>query len=272
MDDINQGTVIYGIRSEKYPEKMCYAIIISARCDIANAKILKLYYLTAVNAGEWFCTEHGFTEVYRNWIDTKKKNFRNNHRNYPLNFDILYELPYNQAVQILAKNESNEKKKTKLIENYTELYKLITPDLNINSKRKIVKDNPDPAIRFLKDITSGHIFHYFFLPQNVYTDGKKRSDGLIIDLQEIGIMSMKDVKRLKSPGIDYKTLSEESEREQDRLLKSYWLVNDDDFVGIDGVVKSPWCELLMQRFANDFIRIGVDGATENDYKELINAI
>ena len=39
MNYIDQGTVIYGMRSEKYPEKMCYAIIISARCDIANDKV-----------------------------------------------------------------------------------------------------------------------------------------------------------------------------------------------------------------------------------------
>ena len=49
MNYINQGTVLYGMRSEKYPEKMCYAVIISARCDIANNKITKLYYLIAVN-------------------------------------------------------------------------------------------------------------------------------------------------------------------------------------------------------------------------------
>lgn len=271
MNYIDQGTVLYGMKSEKYPEKMCYAVIISARCDIANKKIMKLYYLTAVNAKEWFYTENGFYEVYGKWIEDKKKNFINNNNNYKLNFDLLLSMPYEIAINRLEQSEQNERKRRKLVEAYTDLYKLVTP-LDMESRRAIVKDNPNVAVKFLKEITSGHIYHFFFLPQEVYEKNEIRNDGLIVDLQEIEIMPMKDVKCLKSPGIDYQTLSEKSADEQYRLKKKYWLENSDDFVEIEGVVQSPWCELLMQRFANDFIRIGVDGATENDYKSLINQI
>ena len=75
MDHITQGTVIYGLRSDKYPEVACYAVIISARCDIANDKIDKLYYLTAVNVRDWFCTECGFKETYGKFIADKRRNF-----------------------------------------------------------------------------------------------------------------------------------------------------------------------------------------------------
>ena len=105
MNYIDQGTVIYGMRSEKYPEKMCYAIIISARCDISNDKISKLYYLTAVNAREWFCTENGFNEVYSKVLEDKKKNFKNSNKKYNINFDLLLTMPYETAVIVLEKNE-----------------------------------------------------------------------------------------------------------------------------------------------------------------------
>lgn len=271
MNNIDQGTVIYGIRSEKYPEKMCYAIIISARCDIANDKISKLYYLTAVNAREWFCTENGFNEVYSKVLDDKKKNFINNNKNYKINFELLFTMSYERAVIVLESNEKNEKKKTKLIDKFTEIYQYIGP-LNLDSRRKFVKANSSPAVKFLDQIVKGHTNHYFFLPKRVYENGEIGNDGLIVDLQEIGIMPMNDAKCLKSPGIDFQILSEKDISEQERLTKTYWLENYDDFVEIEGVVRSPWCELLMQRFSNDFIRIGVDGTNEHDYKELIEQI
>ena len=31
----DQGTIVYGIKSLKYPDSVCYGIIITASCDIA---------------------------------------------------------------------------------------------------------------------------------------------------------------------------------------------------------------------------------------------
>lgn len=53
---LDQGTIIYGIRSDKYPNLRCYGIIITASCDIAQQKVSKLYYLLAIDATEWFCS------------------------------------------------------------------------------------------------------------------------------------------------------------------------------------------------------------------------
>ena len=90
MDLIEQGNVYYGFRSDKYPEVCCYAVIISARCDIANNKISKLYYLTAVDAKDWFCTKAGFDLVYAAAI---KENLKNQLSNFEINIDILLKFP-----------------------------------------------------------------------------------------------------------------------------------------------------------------------------------
>lgn len=63
-NEIEQGTIIYGVKSNKYPESKCYSIIISARCDVFNGKIDKVYCLTALDVGEWLCTKKGFDIVY----------------------------------------------------------------------------------------------------------------------------------------------------------------------------------------------------------------
>lgn len=77
INNIEQGTIIYGSRSKKYPENKCYSIIISARCDVSNNKIDKVYYITAVDVDEWFYTKRGFEVVYENMLyDNIKKYFK----------------------------------------------------------------------------------------------------------------------------------------------------------------------------------------------------
>lgn len=94
----------------------------------------------------------------------------------------------------------------------------------------------------------------------------------IVDLQEIGILSLDDAKKITGEGIDYQCLPVNCEEEANRLKRCYWLNDESDFVMLEGIVKSPWCELLLQRFALDYIRVGVDGSTENDYTNLVSLI
>ena len=90
MEQIEQGNIYYGFRSEKYTEVCCYAVIISARCDIANNKISKLYYLTAVDAKEWFCTKEGFECVYGVPL---KEDLKNKTNALEINVNVLLSFP-----------------------------------------------------------------------------------------------------------------------------------------------------------------------------------
>lgn len=96
--------------------------------------------------------------------------------------------------------------------------------------------------------------------------------GLIIDLQEISFLSMDDAKQIVRQGIDNLLLCQQSLQTCDRLRTNFWLENPDDFVAVEGNIISPWREHLMQRFSRDFSRIGLDGATEQDYKKLAESI
>lgn len=64
MDELDQGSVLYGLRSDRYPGIPCYGIVITASCDIANSKVSKIYCLIGVDAKQWFCTEYGFRQAY----------------------------------------------------------------------------------------------------------------------------------------------------------------------------------------------------------------
>ena len=57
-----------------------------------------------------------------------------------------------------------------------------------------------------------------------------------------------------------------------RMINSYWLEDESSFVDIEGTTDSPWCEHLMQRFSNAFIRIGLDNPTDEHFKRIIGRI
>lgn len=281
MEVLNQGSICYGFRSTKYPDVCCYAVIISARCDIANDKISKLYYLTAVEARDWFCTEHGFDITYADHIRSLIHTFNDKIKKYDLNAEVLLDFSKENAEKVICAKISG-KDQDKILSEYNEIFELYRNLSTFDSRQKAIvnvnesfktKKERNPAVKFLDDITKATKNHYHFVPQKSYIDGGKSTSGLIVDLQEIGILSIADAKRICGSGIDFQCLPLESESpETVRLKNNYWLNNPNDFVLLEGTIKSPWCELLLQRFALDYIRVGVDGSTRDDYKELVYSI
>lgn len=89
---IEQGTIIYGMKSQKYPSCPCYGIIITARCDIAQNKVPKYYYLIAVDAHTWFCSKHGYTAVYGKTIEERRKAIYSKAEELELDGDTLLSL------------------------------------------------------------------------------------------------------------------------------------------------------------------------------------
>ena len=51
--------------------------------------------------------------------------------------------------------------------------------------QKAIKENTKVAFSYLRDIDSGKMHHYYFLPQAAYLDNDIKSKGLIVDLLEI---------------------------------------------------------------------------------------
>lgn len=102
------------------------------------------------------------------------------------------------------------------------------------------------------------------------------NSGLIIDLQEIGFLLPKVAEIvIQQRGIDINTIHNLEKNDFDfvQILKrNFYLKNSDSIIDIEGNICSPWREHLMQRFSQGFIRIGLDGATDSDFKEITNRI
>lgn len=271
MEGFDQGTILYGIRSERYPSVNCYAIIISASCDIANQKVEKIYYLVGVNAQEWFSTKYAYTQVYNEKLKSLFKKFNNDFKKYSLNAELIQQFSDDEVKLIIEQQDVDVRIKKQLLEIYSDYSVFCKPDMGDIDRLKAIRKDLKPIKNFLKDVTRGRIFHYY-LPEDSYLKNGKKDCGLIIDLQEIDSIPLEDISKIKSPGIDQLILSTYEGEERLRLEKKYFLESNDDFVAIEGTIVSPWRELLMQRFSQDFIRIGIDGATEDDFERLIRKI
>lgn len=300
--EIDQGTIIYGIHSTKYPSVPCYGVIITARCDIAQCKVPKYYYLVAVDAASWFCTQHGFEQTFASSLQSQKNKIIENASKLNLDGDVLVKCMHDDQNTILTQKEADPKLAKELKQAVKNLRKALDQYRNLiegntdEGKRCLeIKKNSKTAVNHLNEIDLGKHTHYYFLPQCSYLGNDIKSKGLIVDLLEIGVLSLQDAQKIVSPfsqAIYYKDLPDLPQKEdlpylkeQDdinslfeklseyvRLTTQFWLKSDDDFVAIEGTTKSPWCEHLMQRFSNAFVRIGLDNPTKSDFESIIASI
>ena len=102
----------------------------------------------------------------------------------------------------------------------------------------------------------------------IYQNCKMGNDTLTTLINTIKTKDNKIKKVLESEIKEFEKYIK-NQAEYTRLKDNYWLEHDGDFVAIDGTIKSPWCEHLMQHFSNCFSRIGLDNPTDDDYKKLI---
>lgn len=304
-EEIDQGTVIFGIRSEKYPSSPCYGIVITARCDIAQGKVPKYYFLEAVDAASWFCSKHGYEQVYFDSIKNKKANVCSLAQELELDGITLLSRSPEEIQMILDDKRQQASHDRKTLKKLDDLNKRINQYMQValtesddNHRKQGIKNNSNLAITYIKSIDLGKLHHYHFIPRAAYQDNSKdKSKGLIVDFLEIRSLSLEDAKKISVPlssanhsasGILYSDLptlppieeltnKREIDRyiekltEYSRLKRNYWLEESSDFVAIEGTIKSPWCEHLMQHFSNSFTRIGLDNPTDEDYKALIES-
>ena len=272
MNQLDQGSILFGICSEKYPSTRCYGIIISASCDIANCKVPKLYYLVAVDAQEWFSTETGYNQVYTEKVNNLFSQLKAEADKHSLSATLLKNFTDEEFELIIGLEIPKDKDQKKIRSIYQKYRTFSQLNMNDEQRKAAIRTDKEPIIKFLEKISKGEIVHFYYLPQGAYRKDGAKNKGLIVDLQEIEMLPLGDAANLQSPGIDYLVLPNQSPDEQERLKKHYWLRNKDDFVAIDGIISSPWREHLMQRFSHGFIRIGIDGATIEDYSQLANTI
>lgn len=266
---ITQGTIISSLRSKKYLDEVCFGVIITARCDLANKKVNKVFFLEALALEDWVLSKFGMQCVLKGKLNDVICNITNALNKYGLDWETLKSFS-DDEVKIVLEQEVNDKNDSSKINDLYKKYKEISNEnTNKNDRKKLCNTYSKLIFESINKIVNGQDMHYVYIPSDGVSSEFKR--GLIVDLQEVDYLSLEEIEDLCSYSIDIKNSSMSTEK------KEHY---NDRFYIYDGIgytipicdIKSPWLEYLMQHFSNVFSRIGIDTPSKDIMKQMITEI
>lgn len=272
MSDFTQGTIISGIRSEKYPGTICNAIIISARCDLANCKVSQVYYVVAVAFDDWLLSDEGFSTVIAARVKEIANKIETQLKKANLDWDTLKTFSNADFEKVIRDKEVGlGKSAEQCMSDYLSYQKYQAKGLSNEEKRYILATEKNSVNKYLLSIANGQVMHYVYLPKAAYSKSQSLEDGFLVDLQELDRFDMKTAKVLADCNMDIQS-KELSDEDKGKYNKQFFLKEDPGYAISEGNVESPWLEYLMQHFANSFIRIGVDGPQKPEISKMLDRV
>ena len=272
MYSLTQGTIITGIRSDKYPNIRCNGVVISARCDLANCKISKIYYLVAVPSDDWLLSDEGFNIVLSQRQNELEDKLQAKLGGSGLDWSTLKSFSVEDFSTVIHDQEVGLKKDTEKVleifltfKNYTNKY------LEPGDKKAILQNENKSVASSLLKIVNGQMMHYIYVPENAYIKDGSIDKGLIIDLQELEYISIRDAERLANCEIDIQS-KDLSDADKQRYNNYFFFIDWPGYAMAECDIASPWTEYIMQRFSNAFIRIGVDGPQKEDVQSMVSRV
>lgn len=262
---LTQGSIIEDTRSEKYVNIRCKGIVITARCDIANRKVQNIHYLTALSIEDWlyevFVPE--ILEKQRRNILGSIKGFASSHK---LDYKTLIDMGYEKAAFVMESSttKQREKENVKLwVDAWRQCDSNISSVMTKEQKQVILKKHGTSNLKSkLTSLYNCNCPKYCFIPACAYTGDSSKTEGLVVDLQDIHQISMKESWDILDNKYDYKDIRDQEKREH--INQKFFFEDEEDFVMIDCTVRPPWIERLLQEFTYLFSRIGLDNAEEEE--------
>lgn len=272
MYSLTQGTIITGVRSDKYSNIRCNGVVISARCDLANCKISKIYYLIAVPSDDWLLSDEGFNIVLSQRQNDLEDKLQTKLGGSGLDWSTLKSFSVEEFSTVIHDQEVGLKKDTdKVLEVFRTFKNYTSKYLELGDKKAILQNESKSVASSLLKIANGQMMHYIYVPENAYIKDGSIDRGLIIDLQELEYISIRDAERLVNCEIDIQS-KDLSEVDKQRYNNCFFLMDWPGYAMAEYDIASPWTEYIMQRFSNAFIRIGVDGPQKVDVQSMVSRV
>ena len=272
MYSLTQGTIITGVRSDKYSNIRCNGVVISARCDLANCKISKIYYLIAVPSDDWLLSDEGFNIVLSQRQNDLEDKLQTKLGGSGLDWSTLKSFSVEEFSTVIHDQEVGLKKDTdKVLEVFRTFKNYTSKYLELGDKKAILQNESKSVASSLLKIANGQMMHYIYVPENAYIKDGSIDRGLIIDLQELEYISIRDAERLVNCEIDIQS-KDLSEVDKQRYNNCFFLLYWPGYEMAEYDIASPWTEYIMQRFSNAFIRIGVDGPQKEDVQSMVSRV
>lgn len=244
----SQGSIFNGLKNSN--DLSTLGIIITARCDLEHNKVDKVVCLPIYPLSTWM-EIYGNYDYHNKSIKAATTQFDDLAKKYSLNYDTCKIFGIEEFLRILSPRCT---KKTD-IEKMIGLYDFICNRTN-HSKIKSIIENKKRYIESIIDNQKQNI-HFF-----EYLEGIEHI-GLVVDLSEpisIPIESAKDISNT--------LFHQKYNRDKDGAYRNI-LINDDESASFKCILKSPYIEHLLQRFAQFYARIGTEDISDNISNEIL---
>ncbi|MDN0032241.1 hypothetical protein QVN85_04935 [Oscillibacter valericigenes] len=264
--NLTQGTIIYGIRSNKYCDIPCRGIVISARCDLEQCKIPTIYLLSALTVEQWYDQVGGY-EATKKILQEKTDSVKTSLEKYNLSFQLLETFTEDEIQKVIDAEIPKSKEKTMIMQKLKD-YKewkesLFLPSIN-SEHCKSINEKAKGLLHEIIGRGNQQNTHMCFIPNCAYESTGYAVGGLIVDLQDVISYPMEYIQKAIANEYDGMLLSE---TDRSDVNEKFFLESKNDFATSEETIKSPWIEWLLQRFALSFMRIGVEDVDKDKVDE-----
>jgi hypothetical protein len=251
VEEFTQGSIFEGLKvNPNYPSTN--AIVVTARCDIANGKARNILCLPIYKATEWLKNQ-GEELIFRRLEEKLWNKLEIELKKFKISVDILDIYP---VVNILQKVQDNSGQKciieiNKLLNMYDQKkcdYTLKFVSNEKNSLSSTLIKNTENSIYFIEQVNLNEVLEPY-----------------VIDLTDPISIPFPIALKLKN-GINSKNT--------DALTDQYLDINEREISYIS-VLNSPYIEHLLQKFSSFYSRIGTEDIEKDAsdiLKEKLNAI
>ena len=246
---ISQGSLFNFAYSESYDNCEILGLVITARCDISNNKVKRYSYLPVIPFRLWRERDL-ITIIKRIKLKAIDNEIQGLLASAGFSRNTLFIYGSKRLVEVASREIRMKKTLDSLIKKI-DLHRL----LNANNTYDQIYPAFEKDIKsFVKDVIDNKALEYYFL------DDVPGYGPCVVNLREVGHLDHAAANGIIK-GIEFCALTEQ----QKINLRS---INTNLHGGMSyvvGLVKSPYIELIMQRFADLFTRIGVGDPESNLY-------
>lgn len=268
MTEVTQGTLISGVRFDKYENIPCYGVIINARCDLAQNKTNKVYYLAVIPLSLWIQSSEGFFQLTQNKLQEVESKIKAHVNPRGLAWETLKTFEINEFDKVIKENFNKDKDIKILTEDFINYKKFSSTNETTIENTKLLNTITEKIIKFFEDVSNGKNRNLLLIPKEALVQ-KSFTEPLIVDVSELDFVNIFTVNQIAQGEMDVKNIKL-SEPTKSMYNKKFFLMNDPGYSIICDEIISPWVEYIVQHFANAFIRVGVDNMTKESIKVVVN--
>ncbi|WP_303852590.1 hypothetical protein [Seleniivibrio woodruffii] len=239
-NEITQGTIFNNVYVNDFKNKETWGVIITARCDLAQAKSSIINFLPIVKLNDWLDI-YGLRILKNEILNNNKDQIKNLLKETKIPTTLITTYSEEELIN-LYKTQCKPKKQNNLSELIKEKH-MILKITDFCSLKTYYNKQVTP---FMKRIFKNDVAGHYFLPSIFYND----FEGYIILLREIRHINA-DICKLFPTGFKIQS-------PDDDLIKKEIVKNSNEEIYPLAVINSPYIEHIMQSFALLFMRIGVD--------------